>query len=80
LKKKPTGQKFCFITLIIIGFFIRYFSSSPSPTEPGKLQIPASKGDALEPKASEQNQHGNSPAVLSPPGKMRRVMGPEGFT
>ncbi|CAA0319934.1 unnamed protein product [Arabidopsis thaliana] len=58
----------------------RYFSSSPSPTEPGKLQIPASKGDALEPKASEQNQHGNSPAVLSPPGKMRRVMGPEGFT
>ncbi|KAL0701043.1 hypothetical protein Bca4012_057165 [Brassica carinata] len=59
----------------------RYFSSSPSPTEPGKLQIPASKGDALEPKASEQNnQHGNSPAVLSPPGKMRRVMGPEGYS
>lgn len=57
----------------------RYFSSSPSPTEPGKLQIPASKGDALEPKASsEQNQHRSSPAVLSPPGKIRRVMGLEG--
>ncbi|CAA7030295.1 unnamed protein product [Microthlaspi erraticum] len=58
----------------------RYFSSSPSPTEPGKLQIPASKGDALEPKgSSEQNQHRSSPAVLSPPGKIRRVMGPEGI-
>lgn len=79
-KKKLIWQKRPFHLSDIVSFYlVRYFSSSPSPTEPGKLQIPASKGDALEPKASEQNnQHGNSPAVLSPPGKMRRVMGPEG--
>lgn len=58
----------------------RYFSNSPSPTDPSKLQIPASKGDAFDSKVFDQNPQGNSPAVLSPPGKMRRVMGPESLS
>ncbi|CAN8238485.1 unnamed protein product [Cochlearia groenlandica] len=76
LKMRKTTRHLSLISFEFC-FFFRYFSSSPLPTEPGKLQIPASKGDALEPKASVQSQHGSSPAVLSPPGKIRRVMGPE---
>lgn len=56
----------------------RYFSSAPPPTDPTKLRIPASKGDLLESKVSDLNQQ-ESPTVLSPPGKLRRVMGPEAF-
>lgn len=51
----------------------RYFSSAPPPTEPAKLRIPRSKGDDFSSKTFDLNQQG-SPAVLSPPGKVRRVM------
>ncbi|KAM7267207.1 hypothetical protein ACFE04_009373 [Oxalis oulophora] len=55
----------------------RYFSSAPAPTEPAKLRLPPSKGDSFSSKTFDLNQQG-SPAVLSPPGKIRRVMLSEG--